>query len=163
MATREMEEWTVINQIAEEFLDEEDDEEDDNIQTASPAPTRMGDEASSSIDEDDGVFSLDVVALEWLQKQQQPAVTTTRPHRARSPSLAPDVTDYLRTWLLSARHIDPPYPTQTEQQQILDDTGITRQQFHTWFIKNRKRQVRWSLLNNRTTGTEFTTTDRSTE
>ena len=95
MATREMEEWTVINQIAEEFLDD-DDEEDDNIQTASPAPTRMGDEASSAIDEDDGVFSLDIVALEWLQKQQQPAVTTTtttRPHRRSTPSLAPDVTD----------------------------------------------------------------------
>ena len=100
MATREIEEWTVINQIAEEFLDEEDDEEDHknkntNIeevvpvvqdQTTAPAPKRMGADSSSLVDED-GVCRLDVVAFEWVQKQQQlqkketddeglPAVTT---------------------------------------------------------------------------------------
>ena len=96
MATREIEEWTVINQIAEEFLDDDDDEDanknkNQNIDDVA-APKRIGDE-SSSIDDKDGVFSLDVVALEWLQKQQQPAVTTTRPHRRATPSLAPDVTD----------------------------------------------------------------------
>ena len=95
MATREIEEWTTINQIAEEFLDDEDDEEDNknkkkNIEEVAPvvnykktseAPKMIGAE-SSSIDEN-GVFRLDLVAFEWLQKQQQLPKKETREEAGR--------------------------------------------------------------------------------
>merc|ERR1711865_167189 len=53
--------------------------------------------------------------------------------------LKPGVVEYLRTWIMSEKHIDHPYPTDYEKRKIMDDTGITRKQLQNWFINNRKR------------------------
>lgn len=47
--------------------------------------------------------------------------------------------EYLKAWILSPEHINHPYPTEKEKEQIMNDTGIEMKQLTNWFVNNRKR------------------------
>lgn len=49
------------------------------------------------------------------------------------------VTDYLKNWLLSPEHINNPFPTEEEKEQMQAATGLKKKQIQQWFSNNRKR------------------------
>jgi hypothetical protein len=54
-------------------------------------------------------------------------------------TLSEHAVEYLKNWLLSPEHIQNPYPTPQEKEQIVADTGIDNKQLICWFSNNRKR------------------------
>ena len=58
---------------------------------------------------------------------------------AMGNTLAPDVIDYLRAWMMSPEHVQHPYPTEEEKADIITATGIDKKQLTCWFSNNRKR------------------------
>lgn len=58
---------------------------------------------------------------------------------AMGNTLAPDVIDYLRAWMMSPEHVQNPYPTEEEKADIITATGIDKKQLTCWFSNNRKR------------------------
>ena len=83
-----------------------------------------------------------------------PAETKTTPAKRKSaeddpkpqkqmkkggPSLPPEAISYLKEWIMSPTHMNNPYPTDEEKEQIMKDTGITTKQLGSWFNNNRKR------------------------
>mmetsp|Transcript_9691 Transcript_9691/g.19674 ORF Transcript_9691/g.19674 Transcript_9691/m.19674 type:complete len:668 (+) Transcript_9691:421-2424(+) len=45
----------------------------------------------------------------------------------------------LKAWLLSPAHFNHPYPSPTEQQQLMAKTGIDKKQLKNWFTNARRR------------------------
>lgn len=58
---------------------------------------------------------------------------------AMSNTLAPEIVDYLRAWMVSPEHIQNPYPTEEEKADIIAATGVDKKQLTCWFSNNRKR------------------------
>ncbi|KAL3773453.1 hypothetical protein ACHAW5_003658 [Stephanodiscus triporus] len=58
---------------------------------------------------------------------------------AMGNTLAPDVIDYLKSWMMSPEHFQNPYPTEEEKAEIIAATGIDKKQLTCWFSNNRKR------------------------
>ena len=58
---------------------------------------------------------------------------------AMGNTLAPEVIDYLRAWMMSPEHVQNPYPTEEEKAEIIAATGIDKKQLTCWFSNNRKR------------------------
>jgi hypothetical protein len=58
---------------------------------------------------------------------------------AMGNTLAPDVIEYLRAWMMSPAHVQKPYPTEEEKAEIIAATGIDKKQLTCWFSNNRKR------------------------
>lgn len=58
---------------------------------------------------------------------------------SRRHSLGAKAVEYLKAWLLSPEHIQNPYPTEEQKNQIMADTGIDMKQLTNWFVNNRKR------------------------
>lgn len=58
---------------------------------------------------------------------------------AMSNTLAPEVIDYLKAWMMSPEHFQNPYPTEEEKADIIAATGIDKKQLTCWFSNNRKR------------------------
>lgn len=54
-------------------------------------------------------------------------------------SLSPQTIEYLKAWMMSAEHIQNPYPTEEEKADIIRATGIEKKQLTCWFSNNRKR------------------------
>lgn len=69
--------------------------------------------------------------------------TTTRTNASgrtvKRTNLAKEVVRVLNTWLLN--HLDNPYPTAEEKQELLERTGLTKVQLSNWFINVRRRKV----------------------
>lgn len=59
--------------------------------------------------------------------------------RKRRGNLPKDTTDKLRTWFLN--HLEHPYPTEDEKQQLMDSTGLQMNQISNWYINARRRQL----------------------
>ena len=59
--------------------------------------------------------------------------------RGRTNSLPSNVVDYLKAWIMSPEHINHPYPTEKEKEQIIAETGIELKRLNNWFVNNRIR------------------------
>ena len=57
--------------------------------------------------------------------------------RGRSNSLPSHVAEYLKNWLM--KHIEHPYPSESEKARMVSDTGIEIKRLNNWFVNNRIR------------------------
>mmetsp|Transcript_3638 Transcript_3638/g.4025 ORF Transcript_3638/g.4025 Transcript_3638/m.4025 type:complete len:219 (+) Transcript_3638:52-708(+) len=60
-------------------------------------------------------------------------------HKKRRGNLPKESTDVLKNWLIA--HLDHPYPTETEKEDLCKQTKLTSNQISNWFINARRRQV----------------------
>jgi len=66
-------------------------------------------------------------------------------HAGNGKNLPTETVEYLRSWILSSKHFQHPYPNYEEKTQIMEDTGITMKQLKHWFVNNRRRFWRPSV------------------
>ena len=59
--------------------------------------------------------------------------------RKRRGNLPKETTDRLKAWLVA--HLQHPYPTEDEKQQLMRQTGLQMYQVSNWFINARRRQL----------------------
>eukprot|EP00985_Skeletonema_marinoi_P002003 scaffold814_cov128-Skeletonema_marinoi.AAC.8 len=55
--------------------------------------------------------------------------------------------EYLKTWLTMPSHIEDPYPTEADKNQIIRDTGIAKNALYNWFVSNRTRKWKPAFKN----------------
>ena len=67
-----------------------------------------------------------------------PAITASK-KKKKITVLPRSTVEYLKAWILSPEHINHPYPTEKEKEEIMKDTGIEMKQLTNWFVNNRKR------------------------
>ncbi|TAQ86702.1 hypothetical protein B7494_g4973 [Chlorociboria aeruginascens] len=65
--------------------------------------------------------------------------------RKRRGNLPKETTDILRAWFL--QHLNHPYPTEDEKQQLMKKTNLQMNQISNWFINARRRQLP-AMINN---------------
>ncbi|KAG9246806.1 homeobox KN domain-containing protein [Calycina marina] len=65
--------------------------------------------------------------------------------RKRRGNLPKETTDKLRVWFMS--HLQHPYPTEDEKQDLMRHTGLAMNQISNWFINARRRQLP-TIVNN---------------
>ncbi|KAL8294300.1 hypothetical protein RB597_007974 [Gaeumannomyces tritici] len=65
--------------------------------------------------------------------------------RKRRGNLPKETTDKLRAWFLA--HLQHPYPTEDEKQELMRQTGLQMNQISNWFINARRRQLP-TMINN---------------
>ena len=53
--------------------------------------------------------------------------------------LPPGAVAILKAWLLSPLHFNHPYPTPSDAQQLMRETGIDKKQLKNWFTNARRR------------------------
>jgi hypothetical protein len=63
----------------------------------------------------------------------------TGSQRTSNRSLPSHVVDYLKAWLHDPQHINHPFPTDPEKQQMLIDTGLDLKRLNNWFVNYRYR------------------------
>ncbi|POR35153.1 Homeobox protein PKNOX1 [Tolypocladium paradoxum] len=59
--------------------------------------------------------------------------------RKRRGNLPKETTDKLRAWFVV--HLQHPYPTEDEKQDLMRETGLQMNQISNWFINARRRQL----------------------
>ncbi|PMD18246.1 hypothetical protein NA56DRAFT_661521 [Hyaloscypha hepaticicola] len=65
--------------------------------------------------------------------------------RKRRGNLPKETTDKLRAWFVA--HLQHPYPTEDEKQELMRQTGLQMNQISNWFINARRRQLP-AMINN---------------
>ncbi|KAF7551014.1 hypothetical protein G7046_g7839 [Stylonectria norvegica] len=65
--------------------------------------------------------------------------------RKRRGNLPKETTDKLRSWFML--HLQHPYPTEDEKQDLMRQTGLQMNQISNWFINARRRQLP-TMMNN---------------
>jgi len=70
-----------------------------------------------------------------------PAIAAYKKKKKKITVLPRSTVEYLKTWILSSEHINHPYPTEMEKDEIMKDTGIEMKQLTNWFVNNRKPRV----------------------
>ncbi|RDW59681.1 hypothetical protein BP6252_12768 [Coleophoma cylindrospora] len=65
--------------------------------------------------------------------------------RKRRGNLPKETTDKLRAWFVA--HLQHPYPTEDEKQELMRMTGLQMNQISNWFINARRRQLP-TMINN---------------
>lgn len=72
-------------------------------------------------------------------------MSTDSKQRKRRGNLPKDTTDKLRAWFVA--HLQHPYPTEDEKQELMRQTGLQMNQISNWFINARRRQLP-AMINN---------------
>ncbi|KAG6011241.1 hypothetical protein E4U43_008458 [Claviceps pusilla] len=67
--------------------------------------------------------------------------------RKRRGNLPKETTDKLRAWFVE--HLQHPYPTEDEKQDLMRQTGLQMNQISNWFINARRRQLPTMISNAR--------------
>ncbi|EGX89252.1 homeobox transcription factor, putative [Cordyceps militaris CM01] len=67
--------------------------------------------------------------------------------RKRRGNLPKETTDKLRSWFVA--HLQHPYPTEDEKQDLMRQTGLQMNQISNWFINARRRQLPAMISNAR--------------
>ncbi|KAJ1337669.1 homeobox protein TGIF1 [Microdochium nivale] len=67
--------------------------------------------------------------------------------RKRRGNLPKETTDKLRAWFVG--HLQHPYPTEDEKQDLMRQTGLQMNQISNWFINARRRQLPTMISNAR--------------
>ncbi|KAL7913392.1 homeobox KN domain-containing protein [Trichoderma velutinum] len=70
--------------------------------------------------------------------------------RKRRGNLPKETTDKLRNWFIA--HLQHPYPTEDEKQELVRQTGLQMNQISNWFINARRRQLPAMLKHERGEG-----------
>lgn len=65
--------------------------------------------------------------------------------RKRRGNLPKETTDKLRAWFVA--HLQHPYPSEDEKQELMRQTGLQLNQISNWFINARRRQLP-TMINN---------------
>ncbi|EFX02949.1 homeobox transcription factor [Grosmannia clavigera kw1407] len=65
--------------------------------------------------------------------------------RKRRGNLPKETTDKLRAWFVA--HLNHPYPSEDEKQELMRQTGLQMNQISNWFINARRRQLP-AMINN---------------
>ncbi|KAG6007959.1 hypothetical protein E4U21_005320 [Claviceps maximensis] len=65
--------------------------------------------------------------------------------RKRRGNLPKETTEKLRAWFIA--HLQHPYPTEDEKQDLMRQTGLQMNQISNWFINARRRQLP-TMINN---------------
>ncbi|KAK5989102.1 Homeobox protein PKNOX2 [Cladobotryum mycophilum] len=78
--------------------------------------------------------------------------------RKRRGNLPKETTDKLRAWFVA--HLQHPYPTEDEKQDLMRQTGLQMNQISNWFINARRRQLP-AMINNARAENEAATGNRS--
>ncbi|KAI0816289.1 hypothetical protein GGR55DRAFT_674492 [Xylaria sp. FL0064] len=73
--------------------------------------------------------------------------------RKRRGNLPKETTDKLRSWFIA--HLNHPYPTEDEKQELMKQTGLQMNQISNWFINARRRQLP-AMINNARAESEAT-------
>ncbi|KAI0434111.1 hypothetical protein F5Y09DRAFT_338003 [Xylaria sp. FL1042] len=73
--------------------------------------------------------------------------------RKRRGNLPKETTDKLRSWFIA--HLNHPYPTEDEKQELMKQTGLQMNQISNWFINARRRQLP-TMINNARAESEAT-------
>ncbi|KAI1353100.1 hypothetical protein F5Y01DRAFT_68090 [Xylaria sp. FL0043] len=73
--------------------------------------------------------------------------------RKRRGNLPKETTDILRRWFIG--HLNHPYPTEDEKQELMKQTGLQMNQISNWFINARRRQLP-TMINNARAESEAT-------
>ncbi|KAI1281319.1 hypothetical protein F5Y07DRAFT_293431 [Xylaria sp. FL0933] len=73
--------------------------------------------------------------------------------RKRRGNLPKETTDILRSWFIA--HLNHPYPTEDEKQELMTQTGLQMNQISNWFINARRRQLP-AMINNARAESEAT-------
>ncbi|KAK3940530.1 hypothetical protein QBC46DRAFT_364062 [Diplogelasinospora grovesii] len=68
-----------------------------------------------------------------------PGLNGDNKQRKRRGNLPKETTDKLRAWFIS--HLQHPYPTEDEKQELMRQTGLQMNQISNWFINARRRQL----------------------
>lgn len=76
------------------------------------------------------------ISLDDEQVSSTPATAPTEPKKSRR--LPPDAVRILRTWLY--QHKSHPYPTESERENLEQQTGLDKTQIRTWFTNARRRK-----------------------
>ena len=54
-------------------------------------------------------------------------------------SISERTIEYLKAWMMSPEHVQNPYPSEEEKDELIAATGIEKKQLTCWFSNNRKR------------------------
>ncbi|KAH8686772.1 hypothetical protein BGZ61DRAFT_354878 [Ilyonectria robusta] len=73
------------------------------------------------------------------------SLTGDNKQRKRRGNLPKETTDKLRAWFVA--HLQHPYPTEDEKQDLMRQTGLQMNQISNWFINARRRQLP-TMINN---------------
>jgi len=60
-------------------------------------------------------------------------------HQKRKGNLPKEITNILRAWLMS--HLQHPYPTKDEKEELIGQTGLDMDQICNWFVNARRRKL----------------------
>ncbi|CAM1502898.1 Fc.00g076740.m01.CDS01 [Cosmosporella sp. VM-42] len=74
-----------------------------------------------------------------------PGLSGDNKQRKRRGNLPKETTDKLRAWFVA--HLQHPYPTEDEKQELMRQTGLQMNQISNWFINARRRQLP-TMINN---------------
>ncbi|KAG7106070.1 Homeobox protein PKNOX1 like [Verticillium longisporum] len=80
--------------------------------------------------------------------------------RKRRGNLPKETTDKLRAWFVA--HLQHPYPTEDEKQDLMRQTGLQMNQISNWFINARRRQLP-AMINNARAESDATSGRAGTE
>ena len=67
-----------------------------------------------------------------------PEPTTTSTTKKKRPNLPSQAKDILSNWF--REHVDHPYPSQAEKNELSEQTGLSLQKVDNWFINERSRK-----------------------
>lgn len=67
-----------------------------------------------------------------------PEPTTTSTTKKKRPNLPSQAKDILSSWF--REHVDHPYPSQAEKNELSEQTGLSLQKVDNWFINERSRK-----------------------
>jgi hypothetical protein len=66
-------------------------------------------------------------------------IDAINPAKKRQGNLPRSITEQLKSWL--REHIDNPYPSEIDKENLLRETGLTSVQLANWFINARRRYI----------------------
>ncbi|KAG5968156.1 hypothetical protein E4U58_001973 [Claviceps cyperi] len=110
-----------------------------NYHASPPSATRPPESAPSSTDA--------VSGLQYQDARQcfDACTSADLNKRKRRGNLPKETTEKLRAWFLT--HLEHPYPTEDEKQDLMQQTGLQMNQISNWFINARRRQLP-TMINN---------------
>ncbi|KAK2592528.1 homeodomain super [Conoideocrella luteorostrata] len=111
-------------------------------------PSRFQSLSTSSIrSHDRGPFSAGAYGSHYqdMARYGDIGINGDTKQRKRRGNLPKETTDKLRTWFVT--HLQHPYPTEDEKQDLMRSTGLQMNQISNWFINARRRQLP-TMINN---------------
>jgi hypothetical protein len=99
------------------------------LEAAAPGTTTISASSSSCPHDEDSISS---ESVEFHEPRRQ-----AHPHNTKR--LPASATAILRKWL--EQHVDRPYPSEEEKQELVQRTGLDPKQVNNWFINARRRYL----------------------